>query len=132
VRNTESMRGRSGFTLIDLLIIMAVVAVVVAALLLPSPTSSTPSHRSEARLTLKKIYLSEPAYRRHGMVNSYFRAGAAIDSPDRFAFDSAWMESFRKSPYVYNGAGLSESITADTWSIAEPDSPINTVNDVLN
>ncbi len=68
---------QSGFTLIELMIVVVIIGILAALAIPRFFASTTKTRQSEAKLVLKQICTMEMTYRANNATSSYFTSGAA-------------------------------------------------------
>jgi len=133
----RSLRNRKGFTLIELMIVVAIIGILAAIAIPNFLRFQAKSKQSEARELLSSVYTAETAY---------FAEQNAYDSLLVIGFEPA------STPKYYTGimvaaqttftatsftttvtASLDTDATTDTWWVDDSSrAPTNSVNDVTN
>jgi prepilin-type N-terminal cleavage/methylation domain-containing protein len=114
------LRSQSGFTLIELMIVVVIIGLLAMMALPRFMAVSTKSKQSEAKLILKQIYVNEQAYRQAR--ESYFVPGNDASAANPLAFRDIIIEIGVKSRYTYTIVGDAISFTATaTSSILDED-----------
>lgn len=117
----KSRKTNSGFTLIELMIVVVIIGIL-AALAIPRFMSvSTKNKQSEAKLVLKQIYVNERTYRQQGL--QYFIPGGPASATNPNVLAPIWVEIMATSMYTYTITGGANSFTATATSSILDDDP---------
>jgi prepilin-type N-terminal cleavage/methylation domain-containing protein len=132
-------RKTSGFTLIELMIVVVIIGVLAALAIPRFMTSAAKSKQSEAKQLLKQVYSMQRAY---FMLNeSYCLDGVSASTAAPDAFSQIHVEIMPSARYTYTmacavntftctaTANIDDDGTIDTWTIDNDGQLINTVND---
>jgi len=112
----------SGFTLIELMIVVVIIGVLAMMAIPRFMSVSTKNKQAEAKLILKQIYVNQRAYRQAG-VSYYLPAGpASANSPD--ALRELTIEISTKARYTYTIAGNADGFIATATSSILDDDPV--------
>ncbi len=111
----------SGFTLIELMIVVVIIGVLAAMAIPRFMSVSTKNKQAEAKLILKQIYINQRAYRQAG--TGYYLPGTAASASNRFAFGIITIEISPTAKYTYTITGTDTSFVATATSGALDDDP---------
>jgi len=148
IKNTKTAGNPSGFTLVELMIVVVIIGILAALAIPRFMRASTKAKQSEAKGILKQIYTMQVAYRIDH--DQYFLTATAANSgnPTAFADLGLGVEIMVVAKYTYTisstDAGatnflatatsgiLDDDGTADTWTINEAGVLSVTSDDALN
>lgn len=131
-RNKRARLNMRGFSLIELLIVLVIIAII-AGLAIPRYMSSTVKAKQvEAQELLHQIYLMERSFRQNHDRYWIPMAGMAADRDNPYAFDSIGVEIMKSARYTYVITGdldhfvctataerLDDDPAVDKWQIDE-------------
>jgi len=136
-------RESSGFTLIELMIVVVIIGILATLAIPRFMRSTTKTKQSEAKLILKQIYVNERTYRQQNQTNSYYIPAGPASAATPNALNNIWIEIQTGALYTFVVVGGANTFTAtatanidddptiDTWTIDEGGTLTNTINDVL-
>ncbi len=138
------MKNQKGFTLIELMIVVAIIGILAAVAIPNFLKYQAKSMQSEARVLLSGIYTSEVAYFAENNAYGDWDAdytGAGI-SVNQIGFEPAsaprYYQILNTAPtattfVTTTSANLDSDVSTDNWSVTEATrQPQNTCNDVTN
>jgi len=140
-------RRETGFTLIELMIVLTIVGILAAMAIPRFMRTSTKTKQKEAQLLLKQIYTMERAYRQE--YDTYYpgNGGTVVVNPggiitrlDVEIMPSALYSyavtsdraSFTATAGSIGASGLDDDVTLDVWSIDQTGILTCVSNDALN
>lgn len=112
----------SGFTLIELMIVVVIIGVLAAMAIPRFMSISTRNKQAEAKLILKQIYMNQRAYRQAG--TGYYLPALAASASNRFALGEITIEISPTARYTYTITGTDTSFVATATSGILDDDPI--------
>jgi len=133
------MKKSNGFTLIELMLVVAIIGILAALAIPRFMTTTQKSKQAEAKGILKQIYVSQRAYMQE-FGSYYIIAGtASATSPATFAELDIDISPEARYEYSLSGdsssfeakaeANIDDDATIDTWTMDDAGSLINTIND---
>jgi len=134
IGNVKQLWNRSGFTLIELMIVVAIMGILASIAAGFFLNYTMKAKQSEARTLLSAIYTVESAY--FSETNSYGSLSSAgfmpSSSPKYYTNVGSSHFDFSATGFVGScSVNLDRDITSDVWEITEASrSPVNVSNDV--
>jgi len=133
-------RSIAGFTLVEVMIVVVIVAVLSAMAIPRYMRSATKAKQSEARTILKQIYTMQQAYYAEHL--SYCLDGVTANAANSSAYSPLMIEIMPSARYTYvislNGvdhftctatANLDDDATIDTWVIDDTGVLVKVIDD---
>jgi type IV pilus assembly protein PilE len=123
IRKNRGLNSK-GFTLIELMIVVVIIAVLAAMAIPRWWKASERSRQSEAKLILKQIFTNEETYwQAH---TGYFITGEALSVANPNAFAPIWVDLLDGALYTYTIQGDAISFTATATCNLDADGTIDT------
>lgn len=139
---TRKAKESSGFTLIELMIVVVIIGILAALAIPRFMTSAAKSKQSEPKQLLKQIYAMQRAY---FMLNeNYCLNGVTASATAPTAFAIIHVEIMNNARYSYNmvsgvntftctaTADIDDDVTIDTWTINDVGQLVNTIDDATS
>jgi prepilin-type N-terminal cleavage/methylation domain-containing protein len=137
--NANNKKKITGFTLIELMIVVVIIGILAAMALPRYMRVATKSKQSEAKGLLKQIYTMQAAYYAEHetyclnggqasptLLDGFSTIGVSITPPARYTYD---MVSNANSFTCTATANLDADATVDTWTITQGGTLVNTIDD---
>lgn len=137
-----SAKRSLGFTLIELMIVVAIIGILAALAMPRFMTSVAKSKQSEAKQLLKQIYTMQRAY--FMLRESYCLNGVTASATSPTAFSVIHVKIMASARYSYRmvsglttftctaTADLDDDPVIDTWTINDAGQLINTIDDATS
>jgi prepilin-type N-terminal cleavage/methylation domain-containing protein len=117
------IRNQSGFSLIELLIVLVIIAIL-AGLAIPRYMSATvKAKQTEAQELLHQIYLLERSYYQYHDRYWIPASGVAASKDNPFAFDTLGVEIMKSARYTYTVDGDEDGFVATAIATRLDDDP---------
>jgi len=129
---SSSERNRSGFTLVELMIVVAIIGIIATIAIPNFLTYQAKSKQSEARNLLGHVFTLEVSY--HGEADTFHTLSGigwqAPVSPTRYSYTAI---SWSATAFVVEAtANIDADATIDLWRINQSKQLTNPTNDVIN
>jgi prepilin-type N-terminal cleavage/methylation domain-containing protein len=133
----SSFRNRKGFTLIELMIVVAIIGILAAIAIPNFLRFQAKSKQSEARELLSSVYTAEVAYfAEQNTFEGLSTVGFTPASSPKYytSIDQGSALTFTASTFTCTATGnVDGDVTLDTWIEYDTSrEPVNTVNDVTS
>ena len=135
--------NKEGFTLIELMIVIAIIGILAALAIPRFMRATTKSKQSEARQILKQVYTMQRAYRQE--YNDYWGDGLIASATAPTVFSRIGVDIMATARYTYTMATtpltflctaesgiLDDDATVDQWTIDHNGNLLNTIDDATN
>ena len=141
-KDKSRARASTGFTLIELMIVVVIIGILAALALPRFMQAATKAKQSEAKLLLKQVYTMQQAY--HQLHDAYALNGVQASNSQPTAYAIIAVEVMLPARYVYDmvstrntftctaTSNLDDDATDDVWTIDNTGTLINTSNDVTD
>lgn len=136
-------RKNSGFTLIELMIVVVIIGILAALAIPRFMRVATKAKQSEAKQLLKQIYTMQHTY--FVQHDSYCLNGVQASATQTLAYAIINVEIMLPARYTYMmtvpnpttftctaTGNLDDDVTIDTWSIDQGGTLLNTIDDSVN
>lgn len=107
---------QSGFTLIELMIVVVIIGILAAMAIPRFIAVSTKSKQAEAKLLLKQIHNNEQTYYQQNHTYWIPAGGTVANSVTPQAFADIWVDVQLPARYCYSITGTPSTFTATAWS----------------
>jgi len=140
----KSIRKQSGFTLIELMVVVVIVGILAALAIPRFFGATTRTKQSEAKIILKQIVALQEPYRLDSPTNSYFSSAQTASAAAPDVFSDLGLSIPPMALYSFqiqlDGNGWTATATAnldddgyeDQWTIGRDGQLENPQNDVTN
>ncbi len=114
---------QSGFTLIELMIVVVIIGILAAMAIPRFIAVSTKSKQSEAKLLLKQIHNNQQTYFQQNQTYWIPPGGTQANSVTPLAFAEIWVDIQLPARYCYSIVGTPTTFVATAWSSILDDDP---------
>jgi len=117
------LQGQGGFSLLELLIVLVVIAILVGLAIPRYTSSTTKAKQTEAKGLLHQIFLMERSY--YDNHDRYWipPAGTSAHKDNPYGFDSIGVEIMKSARYTYSIEGDSDRFVATATASRLDDDP---------
>jgi prepilin-type N-terminal cleavage/methylation domain-containing protein len=144
ISKRSTRRGQSGFSLLELLIVLVIIGILVGIAVPVYMSSTVKAKQTEAQELLHQIYLMERLYYQNHDQYWIPSAGLIADKTNQFAFDTLGVEIMKSARYRYEITGdidhfiatatatrLDDDPAIDQWRIDETGELKTVVDDAI-